>query len=174
MGHSLIIKGADFSANGIKRGGIVVYRSAKNAVVMSVAQGQEQYYGGYRDLIAYDADESLSFLRYVYCVDVRGAVGMDINITFCVGYGSNILSYGGFVETLPSGIVIGDGWAPPKRYTPMNFLTVVGTITSEESNVWVTKTYTIPVGAKYLFFTSKLLSGGDVVVELANAQEEQS
>lgn len=166
MGKSLIISNADFSAVGIRTDGLYIFRSVVKPSVIRAAEGHEGSYGGFSDVLIYDPSATMNFIRHVYCVDVRGVVGRDISIKFCVGYGQSIQAWGGFIGTGLQGITFEDGWTPTTEYTSLRFISTVCEITSEESNVWVTKTYTVPQGAKYLLFTSKSNNDGRVDVEL--------
>lgn len=166
MGKSLIISDADFFAVGIRADGLNIFRSVMKPSVIRVAEGHEGDYGGFSDVLIYDPSATMNFIRHVYCVDVRGVVGRDISIKSCNGYGQTMQAWGGFIGTGINSITFMDGWTPPIGYTPLSFISTVFGITSAESNVWVTKTYTVPQGAKYLLFTSKSNNDGMVDVEL--------
>lgn len=172
MGYSIVIPGADFSATGIRADGVILYKSAVGIRACKVKQEVAEQYGGNTSFISNSAYEG-----HTYCVDVRQLAGRQIEITFCVGYGPNILGNGGFLLDKVDGVNFVDGWSttPPTSgsasFTSVNFISTVGEITSEESNTWVTKTYTVPQGAKYLLFTSKYLAGGTAGVELVEEAE---
>lgn len=170
MGSSIIVPGADFSSNGIAPDdALTIIRSAEKVRALKVTASAAVDYKNissplFKELVN-------NYAGYTYLVDVRRHVGKNIRITFCVGYASSILANGGFVSALPSSVDFSNpGWEP-SDYVALTYISTVADITSAQSNVWVTKTYTIPANAKYLLFTSKYLSGGTAGAELVEEAE---
>lgn len=165
MGKSIIVPGADFSLCCIpSEDTLVIIRSAEKVRAMKVPDSAASEYGGFTSPLYEDTYNN--YAGYTYLVDVRRHVGKSIQITFCVGYGTKILANGGFVSALPSSVDFSQpGWKPSEA-VGLTYISTVADITSEQSNAWVTKTYTIPANAKYLLFTSKYLSGGAASAEL--------
>lgn len=170
MGKSIIIPGANFSLCGIPSDNpLVITRSAKKVRALKVPGSEASYFGGLTSPLF--EDRYNNYAGYTYLVDVRWHVGENIRITFCVGYASTILANGGFVSALPSSVDFSNSGWKPSDYVELTYISTVADITSEQSNVWVTKTYTIPANAKYLLFTSKDLSGGTASAELVEEAE---
>lgn len=170
MGRSIIIPGADFSLCRIpQEDSLVITRSAEKVRALKVTDSAAADYQNISSPLFEETEGN--YAGYTYLVDVRRHVGKNIRITFCVGYASSILANGGFVSALPSSVNFSNpGWKP-SGYVALTYISTVADITSEQSNAWVTKTYTIPANAKYLLFTSKYLTGGTAGAELVEEAE---
>lgn len=174
MGKSIIVPNADFSASAIPQDDTLqLVRSAETVRVLKVTSDQASDYGGFSQVCFMGN----SYQGYTYAADVRRFIGRQVRITFCVGYHETILANGGFLSSLPSGLDVSqNGWAPTGGYGTihalgLSFISTAAVITSGEANTWVSKTYTIPSGAKYLLFTSKYLTGGTAGAELVEEAE---
>lgn len=170
MGKSIIVPGADFSLCCIpSEDTLVITRSAEKVRALKVTASVAVDYQNISSPLF--KERRNNYAGYTYLVDVRRHVGKNIRITFCVGYATEILANGGFVSSLPSSVDFSNpGWEP-SIIVELTYISTVADITSEQSNVWVTKTYTIPANAKYLLFTSKYISGGTASAELVEEAE---
>lgn len=169
MGKSIIIPDADFSSCAIQsEDALTLIRSAEKVRALKVSSGSQISKNNNNLTSLIFVETSNNYGGYTYAINVQNFVGRQIRITFCDGYGSTILANGGFLETISINININnEGWSPSSA-TEVTYISEVCEVTSAESNVWVTKTYTVPSGAKYLLFTSKYNNDGTAGAELVD------
>lgn len=152
----LVIKNADFSDYPV--GTIVesditlnLFTSVRNYRGKSDTSSQE--HGDFTMLYSSTPANTWSS----YAVDVSRFVGRKVRITYNNGYAASVMANGAFLNESAPAFTEGFGTQTSTRTNLQQY--VVGLIcpvsSSEDSNIDLTAEYTIPVGAKWLVFTSK-------------------
>lgn len=156
----LTIKNADFSVNAL---GIIVESNINLDLLTSIRNyrgySADSYENGDFSMFYTDtpADTWSSF-----AVDVSRFVGRKVSVTYNNGYSSGIHANGAFLNADAPAFTEGFGDVNQKvgSNTALNLqdyvLGLICPVTSnDDANTDLTEEYTIPVGAKWLVFTSK-------------------
>jgi hypothetical protein len=156
----LVIKNADFSDNAV---GVIVDSDINLSLFTSIRN-----YRGYSSSQSYDGDFIMFYLAdpadtwSSYAVDVSRYIGRTVRITYNDGYGASIFGNGAFLNEHAPNFTEGFGSTGHTiaRETAIELQDyLVGLIcpveSADDSNIDLTVDYTIPVGAKWLVFTSK-------------------
>lgn len=166
MSKKLIIKDADFSENALAviMDGDVTLSLRTSAVSGGQCQRcgcTDSYNSGHFSI--YRTSTS-SGTWHTYVADVSPFVGKTVQVKYSNGYAAAITANGAFLNS--SAPTFQDGWTPvtPADYSSYAIQTICP-VEEAESNVELTKTYTIPSGAKWLMWSSKTQGEAIVLAE---------
>ena len=166
MSKKLIIKDADFSENALAviMDGDVTLSLRTSAISGGQCQRcgcQASIYSGH---FAIFRTSTSSGTWHTYIADVSSFVGKTVQVKYSNGYSANVTANGAFLnESAPA---FQDGWTPVVQTDYSSYaIQTICQVASEESNVELTKTYTIPSGAKWLMWSSKTQGEAIVLAE---------
>ena len=160
----LTIKNADFSTNAL---GVII----EGDITLSLFTSKRNY-RGYSMNGFHNGDFGFFYTSSpadtwsTFAVDVSRFIGMKVRITYNNGYSANINGNGAFLNASAPAFSQGFGQNSSTTQFDNYQQYLVGLIcpveSADDGNVDLTAEYTVPVGAKWLVFTSK--SAGVAVI----------
>lgn len=166
MSKKLIIKDADFSENALA---VIIDGDVTLALRTSaVSGGQNQRCGCQASIcsghFAIYRTPTSSGTWHTYVADVSSFVGKVVQVKYTNGYGASITANGAFLNS--SAPTFQDGWTPVAQADYSSYaIQTICPVEEAENNVELTKTYTIPSGAKWLMWSSKTQGEAIVLAE---------